>query len=515
MYNVIIADDESAIRKGIMMLIDWEQYGFRIVGDAANGAEALHIVDRSPVDLIVTDIRMPVLDGLRLAEELRNRNLKRHIRVVLISAYKDFEYARKAIQYGVKEYILKPISEQKLIATLCGIRKELEDEDNYFNSMAHSVVSSQRAVFSDFNIDCNSGFLLKKALLYENGRSDVAFSVCIVSQKERRELGPEIAAGIQKMLKEYEWGYLDVGEKTAIILFCMSDASVSELKYMCQCIDHYVNAGVYSDFLLSAGGIVHHSSDIHLSYKQAKEQLGKKWPSDKSGIVLCDEENSSSITDPQPILERIEGVIRDRDAERMGDIINELLVSRQPVSGSTAWLNELCLQFFSLCIRILQTEGIDAGDIFNAELLRRLTAANHADGYERILTETCRRVIHALDTQSGGNNTAVISQIKNYIYRSCADDITLKDIAKSFSYNTEYLGRLFRRVSGMKFNDYLNYCRIEKAERMLAKGDRIVYEVSSAVGYRDINYFYRMFKRFKGYTPGDSKNKRADGSSAG
>lgn len=106
MYNVIIADDESAIRKGIMMLIDWEKYGFHIVGDVENGAEVLDIVDHSSIDLIVTDIRMPVLDGLMLAEELRNRNLKRHIRVILISAYKDFEYAQKAIQYGVKEYIL-------------------------------------------------------------------------------------------------------------------------------------------------------------------------------------------------------------------------------------------------------------------------------------------------------------------------------------------------------------------------------------------------------------------------
>ena len=124
MYKVMIVDDEKCIRKGLQILINWGEYGFSAEDEAANGMEALRLLEREKFDVIITDIRMPRMDGLELAKQIYEMNIRTNI--IIISGYKDFEYARSAIEFGVKRYILKPIDQNLLIDALLKIKKEYE-----------------------------------------------------------------------------------------------------------------------------------------------------------------------------------------------------------------------------------------------------------------------------------------------------------------------------------------------------------------------------------------------------
>lgn len=126
MYNVLIVDDEAVVRNGLKILINWEEYGFTVKNTASNGREALSLIACDNFDVIITDIRMPSVDGLELIRQIRERN--DHQKIIIISAYKDFEYAKTAILYEVKNYILKPIDQKILVRTLNKIKKELDNE---------------------------------------------------------------------------------------------------------------------------------------------------------------------------------------------------------------------------------------------------------------------------------------------------------------------------------------------------------------------------------------------------
>ena len=130
MYHVLIVDDEKYIRRSIINRIDWEKCGGEVIGEAADGEEAYEMIGLYQPEVVITDIRMPGMDGLKLAE-IVSREYP-HIKLVLISAYNDFEYARKAIQYGVKEYLLKPVMEEEMEEVLIRLEKERkQSEKNY------------------------------------------------------------------------------------------------------------------------------------------------------------------------------------------------------------------------------------------------------------------------------------------------------------------------------------------------------------------------------------------------
>ena len=131
MINILIVDDEPFIRQGLRILINWNYYGYSIIGEASNGNEALKFIEKNNVDLIITDIKMPEMDGLALVKNIYEK-WKKRIKCIMLSGYYEFEYAKTAIKYGVKEYILKPIEREELINILISFKEEYDKEKELF-----------------------------------------------------------------------------------------------------------------------------------------------------------------------------------------------------------------------------------------------------------------------------------------------------------------------------------------------------------------------------------------------
>ena len=125
MYKLIIVDDESEIRNGLLEIIDWEKEGFVVVGEAENGLDALQLAETTPIDLVITDIRMPFMDGLEMAKEIRK--LQPMVSFIILSGYDDFEYTRQAIQIKISDYVLKPVSSDDLIPILRSVKASMDE----------------------------------------------------------------------------------------------------------------------------------------------------------------------------------------------------------------------------------------------------------------------------------------------------------------------------------------------------------------------------------------------------
>lgn len=148
MYRVVIADDERAIRTGLQIIVDWNSLGFEIVGSASNGEEALQMLMKQSIDVLVTDIRMPRLSGLQLVEKIQELGLS--VNVILLTSYRDFEYARQAVSLGVREYLLKPVDEaalQELLRKIYGELNQRDEEDSMHREQ--QLVSRLRSMIEE------------------------------------------------------------------------------------------------------------------------------------------------------------------------------------------------------------------------------------------------------------------------------------------------------------------------------------------------------------------------------
>jgi len=145
MYTIIVADDEEEIRRGIISKVNWEKIGFRVIGEASNGAEALELVEKLDPDLLLTDIQMPFLSGIELAREVRE--IKPMVQIAFLSGYDDFSYAQQAIQYNIVKYLLKPISSRELEVELSQIKQLIDDKFERFTSVEQAMKHGEQAEF--------------------------------------------------------------------------------------------------------------------------------------------------------------------------------------------------------------------------------------------------------------------------------------------------------------------------------------------------------------------------------
>ena len=224
MYNIVIVDDETEIRNGIKLKVDWNELGFRIAGEASNGREALELIERSEVDVLITDIRMPFMDGLALLEQCAVRYPR--IKTVILSGYDDFSYTRTAIQLKASDYLLKPVVRRELIELMNRLRGELDRER----------MEARQKEAMEWNWKRNLP-LLQEQLLLELIHGDTEFPA--VSREHMAECGLEdiLRPGqpIQFVCVEMRIPYGRLGDrqdqqdllKTAFQMFCRDFAQAS------------------------------------------------------------------------------------------------------------------------------------------------------------------------------------------------------------------------------------------------------------------------------------------------
>lgn len=530
MLRVLLVDDEPFILKGLMVLIDWNREGFEIVGTASNGKEALEFLKKNQVDLIIADIKMPVMTGLELLKRIREEEIT-DAYFVIVSGYADFSYAQRALQYKCSNYILKPVKEQELLDELHKITKmsvsqEQKKEDSKKMEQAYlarNIISLIHGNYDKLNLQyVEEHMQLSESIRYiEIALDDTELSEEL-SDDEKRAYQRKLYEACVSFLKRHDTHCIfnvsghekiyDIG--FVYCDFMAKEGNTSERTYLKNFLLYLKNT-VEIPILMLVGKRVKGIANIAKSYGTACMLRSLRGFRTKKEIY--DYEDEVQVSNPgivlckkslDALLAAIEQNNRTEIQKSVGLFYEEM--KQMDVAGDVMNLNINYILFQLIHLAIQQDDNVN-----QEEILRLISESSFEQGIKRgsraHLTRFACEYADYLAQLRKNVSHGVLADIDKEIREHFAENITLKQLSEKYYVNSAYLGQLFRKKYGQSFKDYLIRYRMEQAAVKLIRTDKKIYEIAEEVGYRDLDYFVNRFIDIKGCTPAKFRKQAMNG----
>lgn len=527
MHCILIVDDEPRHRTGLANMIKRLRPGY-IVYEAKNGDNALQIIQSNHrIDIVVTDIKMPIMDGLQLIENLGQK--VKHIKVIILSAYGYFEYAQKAISLGAFDYLLKPVEEASIIEMLNkveneinrdlseklekdGLRKQLDNTlPVYFESQLNKWVKgslSKSGIDEIQNIFPFNG--MGTVIIAEfNNLDEVIGSY---SSDDVNEIKQNIKYWMKEVLNPIGHSlsfFLQDGKSAMVsVLNTSKDFDLSTADNLAKLnefvYDLNINYGL--DSIL---GIGKHSGnifdEINPAFTQAQNALNYKFFLNDSRILFF-----SDIQDfmNKPLIiklkeEELSEAIRKLSKEDAYASINR--ITSRMVSGGYPEpdkYKDIIIHLFLDRIKTMQNTVNE--DLFFSlvdSIPRELKACAGFDEFNRKARSIIDELIDTLNEQKGRKNDLILAKCIEYIEKNYMKDLPLETVAEMFYFNPSYFSTLFKNHTGINFSQYLLNIRLKKGKELLESTNCKIYEIAEKIGFNDPKYFNRVFKKEFGMTP--------------
>ncbi len=503
MLKVLIADDEPVIRAGLTTILDWAAYGFEICGEAVNGRDALEQIARLDPDLIILDIKMPVIDGLELLERLRKQ--KSRIQAIILTGYPEFAYAQKAIKLGALNYILKPIDEVELANSVEEARQAILREATRTHATDRIILE---LCWGNYTPKLGSQALDSPGLLFpwQNYR------VCVVVSEVSADPVYEYEL-IRKALNAYpeKAGYVVRDGKDAILL--LRDSHAANPEGVLERISTFIEIGTGLLPFIAVGGEVDSMEKLEYSYREARDLLRQRFTMGAGIAIYGSGEKGKPVAPGGPEGSSTDGKDTLIDAlcmaidlnnkagiqEFMACTIDEHQLQTGPAEKIKATFLHL---YFAVTAKLKVEERLQEGQIPPYRLV--LDEVYSCESLQELSEYISGRLWELSDELMGASGAGVIQQIVDYVQRNYHNRLTLRDLARHLNYSPAYLGTLFADQTGEQFNDYLSRVRLEKARELLQSGMK-VSQAALMVGYKDVDYFSVKFKEYYGVNPSAHK----------
>ncbi|MDY8022383.1 response regulator [Paenibacillus polymyxa] len=533
LHRAIVVDDETFTRKGLLQLMDWQACGFEIVGEADNGEDALELISRIHPDLVITDIRMPVLDGLELIRSVLEQSTE-HPEFIILSGYSDFAYAQQALRYGVHDFILKPIDEGDFSATLRKLSERLHREqqnaqryqNHHTGGLLETVIMNQ--------VDDTSVTHWEQQLCLGEATYMYYVLVELNDQHPWRSGDDGVMLSLFQLreLIEQALHLLMDGKYPLYVHEHRNRIGLIVPDFFLECFEGKVEVFMKalqreiegmkplkdqlgSRVFIYAGKPVNRLQNIQQSYASAKEAVLHKYIHDHSGIVTYLQEAMPPLhykNIHQDVLDRLTEQVEELRLDELRGTVDYLFSSfREEYYAPEAMKMSLHQCVLSI-VRVIQNMQGNERSLQSLEPMMNWQDMNLSLGeLQRLFTafaEESGRYIGVLrkDCQQGG-----IQNIRAYIEQHAAENISLKNIAARFYMNPVYLGQLFRKTYGVYFNEFLLKLRVQEAKRLLRQTDLRIYEIAERVGFGSSDYFVTQFEKMTQATPSEYRNSLSVG----
>lgn len=477
MNTVMIVDDEPLIREGLQTLIDWQAYGYTVVCSAKNGSEALEYYHKKRPDLIIIDIRMPVKSGLEVIKHIRLNDVDTQF--IILTGHADFQYAKQALSSKVAGYLLKPLEEEELILLLKGIKTEWLKQEDWLQFKREELL--QRLLSSDYN-------RMKKEDIsrqWEHYR---------LSANSYQLFVTTLDASYKESFAQLAIPFMhpSVIERRVVIL-CLNpnQQDMAKLAFQLKELGGY---GAMTLPVFQVWELIH-------AYDQALSLLDKSFLFEEGTVFdgTSNEENSeqeleSEVYEQDIVYHLLLGISLG-DKATIQPIINQLKsrIVKQGLDASQIKLQ--VAHVYSLLITQLNESRSNTKD--QAMGTKQLLASNNLS---MLFQEFEQLIDSELEYESLKGKGNVIRKIIKIMESQFNQSLKLEELAAHAHYNRTYLGTLFKEYTGEYYNTYLDKIRISHAKKFLQEGHK-VYEVSEKVGYKDVDYFHRKFKKYVGISP--------------
>ena len=535
MFKVFLVEDEIVVREGIRKNIQWEQYGFSYAGDAPDGELALPLIRQIQPDLLLTDIKMPFMDGLALSELVR-KELPR-TKIVIISGYDDFAYAQQAIRMGVEQYLLKPVIKEKMVELLVSLQKKMEAEQqqreylSMFQREAQEYEAFSRRRFFEQIVTggLSVSEISETAKSMEIDLNAPGYNILLFSLNSAEYDGsaPEGYTDALAQLQERVTHYFL--SRTELILFRWNITTYAVLikgggKEMAERTEQCVfdirslceEAGREVNWNIACGTAVSRLSALPVCFSEASRILSYRYLCPEEHILT--EESIHSIRthrgvaeedEPEIDQERVRCFFASGSAEEIDPFIAQLLQSAGeegvPVSMFCRYLT---MTVYFAAAAYLDSIGCHAESFWPPELRPKdnISTPDEARNYMRQI------MLHAIrlrDRESKKQQKDLLNKAIEFIDEHYAEEtISLDRVAQKVNISPNYFSAMFSQEVGQTFVEYLTAKRIIEAKRMLRQTEMRSSEIAFAVGFRDSHYFSFVFKKVSGCTP--SEYRRGD-----
>ncbi|MDO5540933.1 MAG: response regulator [Eubacteriales bacterium] len=540
MLKVFLVEDEVVIRNGIKNNIPWEKEGFEFVGEASDGELAYPLIKKEKPDILITDIKMPFMDGLELSRIVKKELPQ--IKILILSGYNDFDYAKAAINIGVTNYLLKPVSSVKLLEAIKevgeAIEKEREHErmlERYKKEMEENVHLEQKKLWNALIAN-----RLSTAELLEGGQKvgmDFTASAYLVflfkimqggdstgCSHDFMEVSEKIAqiAGNWDMVLTFErspegWVFLIKGQDDDEARACQEKCAGE----LIELVEQYPVV----EYFGGVGTVEHRLGDIAHSYQEAGKAFAGRFFSEPNRIIrptdiikLHQREEEkidiSSIHSKKSERELVDKFLRSGTQEEVGSFLEEYfmdvgeqnyqsLLYRQYVVMDLYFSASDFLQSLKISTDVLPENCRDINEM--------VAAASSAQSMKEQIGRLFEETLKLRDHHSMKKYSAVLEEARIFINENYQkDDMSLNTVASQVNISPSYFSAIFSAEMGKTFVEYLTQVRLEKAKELLMCSSMRTAEIGYEVGYKDSHYFSYIFKKIVGCSPKEYKNRRKE-----
>jgi two-component system, response regulator YesN len=510
--KVLIADDEAIIREGLKYIINWEELGFTICGEASNGEDTLNSILELNPDLVLLDIRMPKLQGTEIVKLAREQKFKGHF--IILSGFSDFKYAQTAIRYGVDFYLTKPIDEDELYNAVKTVKDVLEKEHLHTNTMNHYREKAKSTILRDIFLNSSD---FSSVNLSEINLSAAVYQVVIYENYNQDTFSLTYSfADILKVTNQgnNSFEHIKIHQKDVILL-----KGVFALERFRDFLRHYEDkpqkGSPLDSLFLTSGRLIYKVEEIHYSYEDALNLLNRRFfceqnqhaigfellPDFENGIYEIGPKETKQYSDE--FCGYIQSFNRKMIADTLFALNKNLYYTKTDLSDIKLFLTDIYLQIKQNMNHIYSTADIPFPT--NSSVIDFIESKYYL--YEIILffSEQFEMLMNAIGNSS---SESVLDDIVYYINHNYRGNIKLETIAPLFGYNSSYLGKIFNKKMGESFNSYIDHVRINHTMELLLQKNLKVYEIAELVGYKNVDYFHKKFKKYVGESPAEFRKKK-------
>lgn len=534
-YTVILVDDEEEARQAIIRKLDWEAIGFKVIGFTDNGEDALEMADCLRPDVVMTDIKMPFMDGLTLSKKLKQ--ISQDIKVIVFSGFDEFEYAKEAIKVEVEEYILKPINANELKSVFIRVKGKLDTEigtkrdieklrKHYMESLPimreqliigllEGRLSKNHAMemMNSYGLDLDSPYYIVGIIHTYNSPTTTSIHGNSLPPAELTALSLKqiVDETLESCLRFKSCIYLESVVVIGLINSIeQSNEMIHIMDQLCKStyriLERNTSAGI--------GFLCDDLMNISHSYQGAKDAIDYRVlfePNQAIYIRDVESQVNLQITWDNQYMANILREIKVGEAANLDKAIDDLIHYIKKSSISIQLYQISILEMITEIFKLGRTYQLDMNLVFGGnfninDTIHRLDSLN---SLKQWLQSTCRKVRDSVRRERNDTAKLLVEMAIEYIDKHYHDsELSTQTLCEYLNISATYFSILFKRETGINFVNYLTNVRMEKALKMLNTTEEKAYNIAEKVGYIDPNYFSYVFKKHYGISPTKYRKNR-------
>lgn len=518
MYKLIVVDDEMAIRTGMCSYIDWNAMGFEVTADFEDGKETIEYIANHPVDVILTDIEMAEVSGLELAKYIYENKLP--IKVVILSGYKEFEYARQAIQYNVEYYLLKPIKMNEVQEVFGKIRLDLEH-----HLKEQEMNLSREKKFKELLPELQEQFWISLLVGGLHNKENIVKKQKMLQLDFDLQTPCAIIDVQMEIDEESNQLYYKQRENRSNLINNIFGGNTGEIKYY----PAYLSSDILKIIAIMKQKctIEKFHENLELQLEEKRESVAKllklkiitsiekifpdimELSEYKYELQAYVQKKTASVRLVPGDYERLKQkykllieTINDGDFDELDNLVDNIFFEFRNLPIEQ--VKQLLINMFSLLSSKFMKMSSDLWVVMNEKVdYQMLLDIDNRDTLKHTCKNSLKTTIEIVKKRQNDVSKDIVEKAIYYMKKHYGDDISLESIADRYFLNPTYFSRLFKQYTGTTFMDYLIELRMEKAKELIVLGKYKVYEVSQMVGYRSDKYFFRVFKNYTKQSPSE------------